>query len=338
MARKRQPKKKSNNGIWVGSAISGGILLIICVALFFKFQPGPPDRGTGSITEANLAKQTLKSAGLPELGKAPGGNGSLEDLLKEAKAVGNFISAGGVKASEKVEKAKPLIQALHAAAANDMAKGSYDVKIPPKYFDSPEMKSNIGTVGEAVTLTIADHNGRSEFDESQGIAVSYLMLGQKIYESNSRLKARQRGLAIMKGALGKLRGINRDRYEDGEIEKDERNERNAPIMEWDKAIGALETVWNSKFKSTDSVNAKKGLPNITDLIKIANEDEDLSFRIWAARRLGYALYERGDQGNQTAIKAAIESLKSDSDKQVAKAAEEGESIKDADEYYELRKY
>ena len=37
------------------------------------------------------------------------------------------------------------------------------------------------------------------------------------------------------------------------------------------------------------------------------------------------------------IKAAIEELKQDSNKQVAKAASEGEAIKDADEYYELRK-
>lgn len=317
--------------------ISGGILLVVCIALFFKFQPGPPDRGSGSITETNLAKQALETDGLPDLGTAPSGNGSLPALMTEAKAVGNFLKAGGVQDKEKVEKAETLIQALHAAAASDMAKGLYDASIPPKYFDSPEMKSNIGVVGKAVSVTIVDHFGRSEFDEAQGIAVSYLMLGQKIYESNTRLKARQRGLAMMKSALSKLGQVNSERYEDGEIEKDERRERDNLIMEWNRAISALENVWNSKLKPIDSVNAKKGMPNISDLIKVANEDKDLTFRIWAARRLGYALYERGDQGNQKAIKAAIEELKADSDKQVAKAAAEGESIKDADEYYELRK-
>ena len=98
-----------------------------------------------------------------------------------------------------------------------------------------------------------------------------------------------------------------------------------------------EDVWNSKLKPTEGVNASKGIPNISDLIKIAKEDQDPTFRIWASLRLGYALYERGDQGNQKAITAAIEELKLDSNKQVAAAAKAGESIKDSDEYYELRK-
>ena len=42
-------------------------------------------------------------------------------------------------------------------------------------------------------------------------------------------------------------------------------------------------------------------------------------------------------GNQTAIKEAIEALKSDSEKLVADAAGAGASIANSDEYYELRK-
>lgn len=338
MATRRRPKKKSsNNGVWIGSGISAGIVILIAVALYFKFQPGPADRPSGDITEANLAKQTLKTDALPDLGDAPGGEGSLAALLTEAEKVKNFLGAGGPEDDEKAEKAKPAIEALHGAAASAMGKGVLDSKIPPKYFDSPETKSSFAAVGTAVRITIDNHLEKIEFDEAQGIAISYLKLGQKVYENNTRLKSRQRGLALMKSALRKLGDINRARYDDGEIEQDELRTRNDKIMKWNNAIKALEDVWNSKLATTESVNQKKGIPNTADLIKIAKEDEDVTFRAWAALRLGYALYERGDAGNQEAVKAAIEELKNDSDKLVATAAAAGESIKDADEYYELRK-
>ena len=101
MATRRRPKKKSsNNGVWIGSGISAAIVILISIALFFKFQPGPADRASGEITEANLAKQNLAVDGLPKLGDAPGGSGSLDELLSEVKKSKNFITAGGVDIEE----------------------------------------------------------------------------------------------------------------------------------------------------------------------------------------------------------------------------------------------
>lgn len=336
MATRRRPKKKSsNNGVWIGSAISGGIILLICLALFMKTRPGPADDPSGEITEQNLAKQTLETDNLPDLGKAPGGSGSLATLITEANAVKNMLTAGGFE-EEKPALAKKVVQALHGAAASKIAQGSLDSKIPPKYFDSPEMKKTFATVGTAVTRTIKTNLEDVEFDSAQGVAMSYLKLGQQIFEKNTRLKSRQRGLAMMQSALKRMRQINRARYDDGEIDEDERNAFDEKIKAWDSAIQAFNDSWNSKLATTETAVKNKPIPNIADIIKIANEDKDLTFRIWAARRLGYALYERGDQGNQEAIKAAIQALKNDSEKLVAEAAADGESI-NREEYAELRK-
>ena len=336
--------------------ISGAISLIIVIALATSAGSDPADRASGKINETNLAKQTLKTNGLPDLGDAPGGEGSLESLLSEAREVRNFITAGGPKPEEKAERAEPVIEALHGAAASTMSKGLLDKKIPAKHFDSPQSQSDFGAVGKAVSITIEEHNRKIEFDEAEAVAISYLLLGQKIYESNTRLKSRQRGLRMMQDALTKLGNVIRARYDDGEIEKDEMTARNKKVMEWMRAVSAVTEVWDSKLRMTEGVAttkqtkmpngemktiplpADKIRPNIADLIRIAKEDQDITFRIWAARRLGYALFERGGAGNQAAIKAAIEELKGDSNKQVAAAAADGESIKDADEYYELRKY
>lgn len=336
MARRRPAKKKSSNGVWVGSAISAGILIIICVALFFKFQPGPPDRASGSITQANLAKQTLKTDGLPDLGDAPGGSGGFGELLTTLASAKNVMRSGGFEA-EKAAKSREVVQALHGAAASSLPANALDEKIPEKYFDSPEMQTTISVLGSAIRHEVDRHLEAVQFDQAQAIGLSYLNLGKQIFEKNERLKSRQRGLAMMKSALSTLGKVNRARYDDGEIDQDELAKANEQVMAWNKVIGDFEKSWNSKLKTTESVNASKNIPNITDLVKIAKEDEDLTFRRWAALRLGYALYERGDQGNQDAIKSAIEELKNDSDKLVAQAAAAGESIKDSDEYYELRK-
>jgi len=334
--RRREPKKKSNNGIWVGTAISMGIIVLISLALYFKFKPAPADSQSGAITEANLAKQTFKAEGLPKLGDAPGGSGSFADLLTTIGGAKNVMSAGGFE-EEKKAKATEVCAALHGAAASSISEGFLDAGIDPKRFESAELRSDLGVLGKAVRLQVKAHLDDVEFDQAQAIALSYLKLGQQAFEKNIRLKSRQRGFAMMKSALSTLGQVNRARYDDGEIKQDKLTELNNQVMKWNNAIKTVEDVWNSKLKSTESVNQPKGIPNIGDLIQIAKEDKDRSFRIWAARRLGYALFERGDKGNQEAINAAIEELKADSDKLVAKAAEAGQSIADSDEYYELRK-
>ena len=335
--------------------ISGAISLIVVVALASSVGSDPMDRQRGKIKESNLAKQTLKTNGLPDLRDTPGGSSSMESLLSEVRKEKNFITAGGPQNEEIAERSQSIIQALHGTAASSMEKGLLDKKIPPKYFDSPELKSDFSALGKAVSATIEEHKRKIEFDEAETVAVSYFHLGQKIFENNTRLKPRQRGLRMMSDALSKLGGVIRARYDDGEIEQDEMRSRNKEVMEWLNAVSDVTNTWNSKLQRTEGVATSKDKkmsngetrkvplpfdkikPNIADLIRIAKQDEDITFRIWAARRLGYALFERGGAGNQAAIKAAIEELKGDSNKQVAAAAADGESIKDADEYYELRK-
>lgn len=319
----------------VGMAISALILLLIGGALYLKLQPEPADKPSGAITETNLAKQTLKSD-LPDLGQAPGGSGSFSELLSTIASAKGVMRAGGYD-DEKQAKAREIVQALHGAAASEIPANAMDAKIPEKRFESPEVKRDLQVLGSAIRMRVDAHLADVEFDQAQAIALSYLKLGKQVFERNVRLKSRQRGLAMMRSALSTMGRINRARYDDGAIDKDQLTEANDLIMQWNNAIKAVNDVWNSKLETIESVNQAKNIPNTADMIKVANEDEDLTFRIFAARRLGYALFERGEKGNQNAINEAIEALKSSDEKQVAAAAKAGQSIADTDEYYELRK-
>ena len=46
-------------------------------------------------------------------------------------------------------------------------------------------------------------------------------------------------------------------------------------------------------------------PNVADLVRVADLDEDRTFRVFATHQLGYARYERGEAGNQRLIAEAI---------------------------------
>ena len=88
----------------------------------------------------------------------------------------------------------------------------------------------------------------------------------------------------------------------------------------------------SRSSSNRPTRLAKVCPTSPTLIKVAKEDQDLTFRIWAARRLGYALFERGDHG-QPERRSRMRSKswsRADSNKlrSPKAAAEGGRSIKD----------
>ncbi|XAL99651.1 hypothetical protein OT109_18985 [Phycisphaeraceae bacterium D3-23] len=69
---------------------------------------------------------------------------------------------------------------------------------------------------------------------------------------------------------------------------------------WEQAVTAIDTAWREKL---DMISLAK--PNVADLIRVAEHDEDRSFRVYATHQLGYARFECGEPGNQRMIAQAI---------------------------------
>lgn len=317
-------------------SISGFILAMLVVGIYIKMLPNSPDASSDTISEANLAVQELDD-NLPGFGITPSGQTADADALFAAANDANRWVLGGFEDEKKVQESKAVIDQLIAAGTGTLNKGFVDQRIPDKEFESREVKQSMEVLGRTVTLHVNYLIEEAEFERATEIAAAQFAFGRQIFEKNQRLKARQRGLLIMKSALQSLGKIVKAAEDDGAVDSAEQKRVMADVMEWFDAIKAVDDAWNAKLKSTESVNAKMGIPNIADLTKIANDDKDPTFRVWAALRLGYARFERGDPGNQAAIKSALDKLEKSSDKQVAAAAKAGRSIKDRDEYYKLRK-
>ena len=334
MAR-RKPKKKSGSGVWIGSAISVGVLLLIIGAFYLKNLPDAADTGTGGITSENLAVQSLPSS-FPQFGATAFNEPADADALFDAAVDANRWVRGGFNDPEKpIQGSQAVIEQLVAAGAGELDNGFLDRQVPDKAFETPEVKQAMSSLAAAVKLHIDYHIEEAQFDKANGIAAAYLAFGRQTFENNLRLKIRQRGLLTMNSALQQLRKIATAAEQDGAIDEGERDKVLADVTKGLDTVKAIQDTWQSKLKSTESVS--EGVPNISDLVKIAKEDKDRTFRIWAARRLGYALFERGDTGNQAAIKQALDELEQSDDKLVAEAAKAGRSIKDKAEYHELRK-
>lgn len=321
----------------IGMAISAGILLLLVGILYLKTRPGSADGTTNASSEANLALQSLPDD-LPNFGLSSTGDAADASALFSAiNRNKNILRAGGY-AEEKPQKAAEVVDALVKAGSGNLKEGFIDNKVSgDKAFESPETKQAITTLSTAVNIHIEHTLEAAQFDSAQTAAAALLQLGRQTFEKNVRLKSRQRGLAMMNLALRHIGTVAYTANQDGEIDDAEYTRRTDAARKWLDAIKKIEDTWNAKLKSIETVAPDKGLPNVGDLVKIAKEDKDRTFRVFAARRLGYALFERVDSGNLKAINTALDELEKSDDAMVAAAAKGGRSIKDKADYHELRK-
>ena len=323
-------------GMAIGMAISASILVIICIVLFMNLSAGSADRSTGTITEELLAEQTMP-AGLPDFDLGSTDTEVDANALFAAGLEANRLSGAGYDLEKYVQQTQPAIDSLIAAAAGSLKPGFVDERTPAKRFESPEVVNALSGLNKAVKDHITLLNEEGNYNDARVIASAYLMFGRQMFEKNLRLKARQRGLLIMRNALSQYGGIVYLATRERVFTQDQYKTMAADMKAWLDAIQKIENTWNAKLNAIETIDQKNDLPNIADIIYVAKNDKDRSFRVFAARRLGYALYERGDPGNQEAINAAIDELEKSDDKLIAEAAKAGRSIKDQNEYHELRK-
>lgn len=339
MATRRKPKKKKSPAaaVAIGSAVSMTVIALIFVAFWVKSQPGSGDSASSSSSQANLEKQTLPDD-MPTFGVTTGGGkADTAAFFMKLDEVKGIMRAGGFE-EEKKQKSKELYEEMKKLVAGKPWEGYIDSRIPDKQFMSDDVKQAMSVVGKAVGKMIEDHMEMGEFDQAREIAAVHLAFGKQVYDNNIRLKAREIGLATMRSSLSKMQQIITAELQEDVITREEWDKKNEQVLTAIKAIEQLEDRWQAKLENVDSVNQKEGIPNIADLVAIANNDKDRTFRVWAALRLGYALYERGDPGNQKKINEALDALEQSDDALVASAAKSGRSIKDADEYHQLRRY
>jgi len=315
-------------------SISASVLALFCIILFFKMRPAPADDATSASSEENLVKQSLPSdlptlVELPERGGADGRE--LVHLINQHKRV---LTSGGV---DKDEESAAVVSEMMNCAGGSMAQGLLDANLPDNQVTSTELDKAILAVETAVELVIKQHTRDLEFEQARQIAYAELLFGRAVFENNTRLNVRRSGISLMNHALGQMQAIDREAFELGVIDRDDVEQAGAGTSAWRSAINSVNDAWKVKLASINAVDSANDLPNIADLIRIANEDKDLTFRVFATLRLGYAFHERGGSSNRETILAALDELKASDEQMVADAAEAAIKITtDVEIYRDLR--
>ncbi len=142
---------------------------------------------------------------------------------------------------------------------------------------------------------LQDPGPLTEFDAETALAV--FALGERAFRHNTLLSNRQLGLELMSDGSGYLSWY--------QLEKDGQSseELNLAADRFSKVIDA----WSHKMKITMVPK-----PHVGDVLNIAKNDQDITWRLQATQKLGIAKFTDGGTGNRKAIaKYLAEARKSD---------------------------
>jgi hypothetical protein len=189
-------------------------------------------------------------------------------------------------------------QLVTAAKKATVAQGFLDQRIPlvpgasTEYGDAPT---------KIASVVLGNLKGLKEVDQVRA-ARAVFAFGQRIYEENVRISARRAGLMVMTSAgltlESLLKGAERD-----------------AVTQWINSISKLLDKWDEKLKAIHQMAGNAG-----DLIRFANRDGDLGFRVEAMLQLGMAQYLTDSGNNRRAIRNALSDNVNSPEPMLAKAA------------------
>lgn len=223
----------------------------------------------------------------------------------------------GSEAQERVDHAGYVCQALlFGLSSGAWADGFIDAQIAPGDPFAESARQQFLVVQMAVDACSKQHMAAEEFVQADALARAQFEFGRRVFTQNVRLRARQHGLGLMRAGLQQARQVAQAMHAAEALDDAALAEVTDDLQAWDDAIVRIESAWSAKLGVITS-----GRPNVADLVRIAEQDADRSFRVFATHQLGYARFERGEPGNQHLLTRAIQAARSSDDPLIAAAGE-----------------
>lgn len=287
----------------LGIVISTVLVAMLSLLGFFAYW-GVADSPTVATTPSVLMKRTLPTDAAPLfISTIPHGDASRVyqraiDLYVDNRHKLNDETPPPDLVNTLVSQ---LIEAMHQ---EQVSVGFLDEHLPVQVGATPDFIDALETI-PALALMRAEelhHEGNAALALSATRAV--WAFGQRAFEYNRLLYIRMQGLVIMLDAGEKLLD-----WTAAANEPDRQN-----ISQWMKAVDEIAKVWRTKHEQTVRLR-----PHIGDLLNMASNDQDISFRVAAILQLGLVKFNPGNRGNHRVILATIEQAKSDPDPLIVQA-------------------
>lgn len=285
----------------IGIIISLVLLLIVGGIVTLALNT-PPDNPTRKTAPQQLEALKLP-ADLPAMVPTPTeGSGDARAIYQE---LFTYYTANAKQIEGRnppTRYANTLTDLLVKAAQAPMNSGGFfDDQVPA----APGSRPAFGAALEVAPAVVLNHALEGKSDENtRKVAHAVWIAGQRAFEQGKHIYIRREGLNMMQLAGSALYRVSQD---DAAVVKD--------LQAWSQAINRIAGAWDEKIQMIQSVRQPIG-----DLLNIAANDQDPSFRASATAWLGVAKFNPGHRGNEKAIVRLIEKNKADDNAMIAQAA------------------
>ncbi len=281
------------------------LIVVVFGAVAFVGIRGVAESPTPATSPDKLQRQTL-GKGLPALFEV---TDPAEDASAAYEGILGFYKEHQARLSTEppdIELTDQLVTLMiRAMKKGRVTQGFLDKHLPVFPGATPTFDDALETIPRAVMWMADDlyQSGRPE--RAKQALRSVLALGLRAFDDNTRLYIRWQGLDILITALH----LQTDWLDDDPILSDQ------TVGAWDKATTKIDRVWMHKYELMARTQ-----PHIGDLLNIANNDQDITFRVAGMLKLGMAKFNAGTRGNARAIHETIERATNDPFEIIAKAA------------------
>ncbi len=281
------------------------VIVLALAGLFVFLNSGGGDVLTKQTNERTLQQASLPTD-LPPLLTPSRPDDDAGDLYLRALRLYSRNERKLERDTPDAQLAEEIVELIdQASAAGRVASGFLDRQIPMKTAPLPEFG---GALEGIFNLLNTKAQKQFEANDQQGLLHTAQMthlLGYRLFTHCSRLYNRRVGLDLMDSALTWMKPALQW-LDDGASKH----------KAWVDAVRAVRDQWEPKIAIVHSVT-----PHIGDLLNIARNDQDLTFRVAGLLHLGIAKFNPGSVGHKKAIDAALEAASKDADPQIAAAAQ-----------------
>lgn len=293
----------------LGLAISAMIVLVIVLTVLvalFRPADAPSRATTGDSLKAQTLPSDVRQLVLP--GDRDGDAATLYDQAFRFYQANAAQLRQNDPPEELVRQLRTML--IEAAQATRVSEGFFDryVKIQAGLYMELEIDDAAGRVAQRVlhhAWFSADQSEQHLKDAIEAVEAVYLM-GLRLFDRNVLYASRFNGLYIMENAAAQLENLYREQGDDT------RSRRFAGAQREAKEILKA---WDDKLKSAMAVPA-----HIGDLLNVAKNDEELTFRIHATLHMGVALAQPGHRGNRRAMENLLRRYENSDEPLLAEAA------------------
>lgn len=192
-----------------------------------------------------------------------------------------------------------LVDQLMIGMAQERVKpGFLDEHIPVQPGATPDFHDALELLHVLALLRADEAYEAGNKADAVKIARAVWAFGQRAFQNNVRLYNRLQGLTIMLDAGDKLLPWS---TELGTADSES-------IRSWLAILDEIAQIWQAKYELLASLR-----PRIGDLLNIARNDQEISFRVAATLKLGLAKFNPGGRGNKRVIDDIIRKAMTHSD-------------------------